>query len=35
MIDRPYFDDCWELAKKLINDLNAAAKRRLFKSELP
>ena len=29
VIDRPYFDDCWLLAKKLVDDITAAAKRRL------
>jgi len=29
LIDRPYFDDCWVLAKKLVDDVTAAAKRRL------
>ncbi len=31
-IDRPYFDDCWVLAKKLVDDISAAAKRRLSKA---
>jgi len=31
VIDRPYFDDCWVLAKKLVDDIAAAAKRRLSK----
>jgi hypothetical protein len=29
VIDRPYFDDCWLLAKKLVEDIAAAAKRGL------
>jgi hypothetical protein len=29
VMDRPYFNDCWELAKKLVDDVAAAAKRRL------
>ena len=29
VIDRPYFNDCWVLAKKLVDDVAAAAKRRL------
>jgi hypothetical protein len=31
-IDRPYFDDGWILAKKLVDDIAAAAKRRLSKT---
>jgi hypothetical protein len=30
VIDIPYFGDCWVLAKKLVDDIAAAAKRRLF-----
>jgi hypothetical protein len=29
LIDRPYSDDCWVRAKKLVEDIAAAAKRRL------
>jgi hypothetical protein len=29
VMDRPYFNDCWVLAKKLVDDVAAAAKRRL------
>jgi hypothetical protein len=29
VIDSPYFRDCWMLAKQLVDDLAAAAKRRL------
>lgn len=35
MIDRPYFNDCWALAKKLVDDIAAAAKRRLSKPARP
>jgi hypothetical protein len=35
VIDRPYFNDCWMLAKKLIDDIAAATKRRLSKSPSP
>ena len=31
VIDSPYFDDCWVLAKKLVDDLAGEAKRRLSK----
>lgn len=31
VIERPYFDDCWVLAKKLVDDIAAGAKRRLSK----
>jgi hypothetical protein len=31
VIERPYFDDCWVLAKKLVDDIAAAAKGRLSK----
>jgi hypothetical protein len=29
VIERPYFDECWALAKKLVDDVAAAAKGRL------
>jgi hypothetical protein len=29
VIDRSYFNDCWVLSKKLVDDVAAAAKRRL------
>jgi hypothetical protein len=32
VIDRLYFDECWALAKKLVNDLTTSAKLRLAKS---
>jgi hypothetical protein len=35
VIDRPYFDNCWALAKKLVDDIGAAAKRRLTKATSP
>lgn len=31
VIDRAYFDDCWVLAKRLVDDIAAAAKGRLSK----
>jgi len=34
-IDRPYFDDTWALAKKLVDDIAAAAKLRLSKATSP
>jgi hypothetical protein len=35
VIDRPYFNDCWVLAKKLVDDVAVAAKRRLSKPASP
>ncbi|MGO9920465.1 MAG: hypothetical protein ACLQIB_37965 [Isosphaeraceae bacterium] len=35
VIDRPYFDECWVLAKKLVDDIAAGAKRRLSKPAAP
>jgi hypothetical protein len=35
VIDRPHFNDCWVLAKKLVEDIAAAAKRRLSKPASP
>ncbi len=35
VIDRPYFDDCWALAKKMVDDIAAAAKLRLSKPVSP
>jgi len=35
VIDRPYFDDCWTLAKKLVDDIALAAKLRLSKISSP
>jgi hypothetical protein len=35
LIDRSYFNDCWVLAKKLVDDVAAAAKRRLSKTATP
>jgi len=35
VIDRLYFDDCWGLAKKLVDDIAAAAKLRLAKTISP
>ena len=35
VINRPYFDDCWVLAKTLVDDLAAAAKRRLARAGSP
>jgi len=35
VIDRPYFDDTWALAKKLVDDIAAAAKLRLSKAASP
>jgi len=34
-IDRPYFDECWALAKKLVDDIAEAAKLRLSKASSP
>jgi hypothetical protein len=31
VIDQPYFDECWDLAKKLVDGISAAAKQRLSK----
>jgi hypothetical protein len=35
VIDRPYFNDCWVLAKKLVDDVAVAAKRRLSEFASP
>jgi len=35
VIDRPYFDECWALAKKLVDDIAVAAKFRLSKATSP
>jgi hypothetical protein len=35
VIDRAYFDDCWALAKRLVDDIAAAAKRRFSKGSFP
>jgi hypothetical protein len=35
VIDRADFDDCWVLAKRLVDDIAAAAKRRLSKGGSP
>lgn len=35
VIDRPYFDDSWVLAKKLVDDIATSAKRRLSKPASP
>ena len=32
VIDRPYFDDCWALAKKLVDDIGSASSLRLSKA---
>jgi hypothetical protein len=33
VIDRPYFDECWALTKKLVDDLATSVKSRLAKSQ--
>ena len=35
VIDRAYFEDCWVLAKRLVDDIAAAAKRHLSKGGSP
>jgi hypothetical protein len=35
VIDRTYFDECWTLARRLVDDIAAAAKRRLSKGGSP
>jgi hypothetical protein len=35
VIDRPYFEECWLLTKKLIDDIATAAKSRLARSASP
>jgi hypothetical protein len=35
VIDRRYFEGCWRLARKLVEDTTSAAKRRLSKSSSP
>ena len=35
VIDRQYFDDCWLLAKQLVDDIADTAKYRRSKSALP
>jgi hypothetical protein len=35
VIDRPYFEGCWALAKKLVDDIGAATKRRLSRVAPP
>jgi hypothetical protein len=35
VIDRRYFEGCWRLARKLVDDITSAAKRRLSKRSSP
>jgi hypothetical protein len=35
VIDRRYFEGCWRLTRKVVDDITSAAKRRLSKSGSP